>query len=82
MIRVFHQGSGLADTVNRRWLQRGSKALWTPPGHESRGEWLALHGTNKGVYNELLDLVKRCKVMMLRHEGYKVSYTSRPIASV
>ncbi|KAI0237999.1 Zinc metalloproteinase nas-34 [Lamellibrachia satsuma] len=70
--RAHAQGSGLADTVNRRWLQWGSKALWTPPGHESRGEWLALHGTNKGVYNELLDLVKRCKVMMLRHEGYKV----------
>ena len=48
-------------------------AEWTPPGRESRVDWLARHGAKKDVYDETLSLVKRCKTTMLKQEGYKVS---------
>jgi len=46
---------------------------WTPPGRESREDWLATHGAVKTVYEETFALVKQCKVMMLRRKGHKVS---------
>ena len=46
---------------------------WTPPGRESRNDWLATHGAKKTVYEETFNLVKRCKIMALRKEGYKAS---------
>ncbi|KAI0237905.1 Zinc metalloproteinase dpy-31, partial [Lamellibrachia satsuma] len=48
-------------------------AEWTPPGRESRVDWLARHGAKKDVYDETLSLVKRCKTTMLKQEGYKVT---------
>ena len=51
---------------------------WTPPGTDHREDWLARHGANRTVYHELLSLVKLCKVMMLRHEGYEVSCNKIP----
>jgi len=50
---------------------------WNPPGRESREDWLATHGATKTVYEETFALVKQCKTMALRKEGYKASESIR-----
>ena len=53
-----------------RFSPQGS--LWRPTGGETREDWLGRHGLKKGVYEETLALVKRCKVMMMRNVGHTV----------
>ncbi|KAK2177796.1 hypothetical protein NP493_579g00015 [Ridgeia piscesae] len=56
-----------------RFSFRRQGSLWRPTGDDTREDWLGRHGLKKGIYEESLALVKRCKVMMLRNEGLTVT---------